>query len=119
MKTFILLILMATIFGCNKEKKDRQAPENKNPVVLGTPEPNPEPNPEPTNTSEEVLYICSFSENINICDINEYAKPRLIQLSQNGIVTSKMLELKEVKEKYDLTETQVKCLKENFCKEEY
>lgn len=132
MKTFILLTLLISLIGCNEEKKSDQAP---NPVTFGTPEPtdmpspkstptpSPEPtnmpSPEPTHMPEEILYVCYFNESINTCNINEYAKPRLIKLSQTGTVTSKMIELREVKAIYHLTDDQVRCLKENFCKEEY
>lgn len=113
MKTFILLLVLVVAFaGCKDDKiGDRNTGGNTSPV--------PEPKPEPTNTPEQTLYLCSFNDGISFCNINDYAKPRLIQLSTKGTFTSKMLELKEVKEKYNLTDENVKCLKENFCKEEY
>lgn len=104
---YIFILTMTLIFsGCNNSNKDNITP----PVGTITPEPTEQP--------EEILSVCSFIENVNTCKISEFYFRKLVRLSHSGILLSKILDLREIKEKYRLDTDQVQCLKNNFCKEE-
>lgn len=106
MKTIFILTLILIFSGCNNSNKSNTTP----PVETATPEPTEQP--------EEILKICSFIENVNTCQISEFSFRKLVRLSHSGILLSKIIDLREIKEKYRLDSDQVQCLKNNFCKEE-
>lgn len=110
MKIFFILTLVFMFLGCNNSNKN-ESPQP--PVATDNPEPT-----DPTEHPEDILNVCDFIENVNTCQIPEFYFRKLNKLSHSGILLSKILDLKEVKEKYRLDNEQVQCLKNNFCKEE-
>jgi len=104
----IYILLLLVLFGCQNLTPDLRITHQNNITHVEEP-----------NANQSVIgdnKICRITEDTNPCHIQKRIYQKLVQLSHSGNMTTAVLDLIEVQEKYKLNEDMIQCLKKNFCR---
>lgn len=106
--SLLLLTLVFFILGCQKDTSKTASTPNPEELSAET---------EANTTLIENIKICLFKEEDNRCQAPARIYRKLQALSHSGVMTTTILDLNEIRQKYLLTDQMVQCLKAQHCKE--
>lgn len=107
----ILITSMVLLFGCQNATKNSGT--TPNPADLAA-----ENDIDSISVSSNKIKICVFKAEENRCQVPNRIYKKLIQLSQSGVMTVRILDLNEIRQQYALNDQTVQCLKTQYCTEE-
>lgn len=109
--SILLLTFLSLLFGCqNATKKSGSNPSS--------PDLNSGQDVDSISVSSDQIKICHFKAGENRCHVSDRIYRKLIQLSQSGVMTMRVLDLNEIRQQYALNDQMVQCLKNQHCTEE-